>query len=89
MTPAVIQAVLSNGTLPDAVAAKALAYIRSELLSSDDSDKQSAQSPLPNSLACQWLKVWLLRKNRMNHQEVPILEEYNFNLPSTAYTAAV
>ena len=35
--------------------------------------------------ACQWLKVWLLRKNRMNHQEVPILEEYNFNLPSTAY----
>ena len=85
LTPAVIQAVLSNGTLPDAVAAKALAYIRSELLSNDDSDKQSAQSPLPNSLACQWLKVWLLRKNRMNHQEVPILEEYNFNLPSTAY----
>lgn len=85
LTPAVIQAVLSNGTLPDAVAAKALAYIRSELLSSDDSDRQSAQSPLPNSLACQWLKVWLLRKNRMNHQEVPILEEYNFNLPSTAY----
>ena len=85
LTPAVIQAVLSNGALPDAVAAKALAYIRSELLSNDDSDKQSAQSPLPNSLACQWLKVWLLRKNRINHQEVPILEEYNFNLRNAAY----
>lgn len=59
ITPAVIQAILSGGCLPDAVAAKALAYIRSELLSNDDSDTRST---LPNSLACQWLKVWLLRK---------------------------
>ena len=52
ITPAVIQAILSGGRLPDAVAAKALAYIRSELLSNDDSDTRST---LPNSLACQWL----------------------------------
>lgn len=80
ITPAVIQAILSGGVLPDAVAAKALAYIRSELLSSEDS-----QSALPNGLACQWLKVWLLRKNRMNHQEEEILEEYNRNLANAAY----
>ena len=50
LTPAVIQAVLSNGTLPDAVAAKALAYIRSELLSSDDSAQQSGL-PMAQGLA--------------------------------------
>ena len=81
VTPAVIQAVLSGGSLPDAIAAKALAYIRSELLSSDD----DTQSSLPNSLACQWLKVWLLRKNRIYHQEEPILEEYNLKLSNAAY----
>ena len=81
VTPAVIQAVLSGGPLPDAVAAKALAYIRSELLSSDE----DTQSSLPNGLACQWLKVWLLRKNRIYHQEEPILEEYNLALSNVAY----
>lgn len=82
ITPAVLQAILSGGPLPDAVAAKALVYIRSELLAGSDGDAQSTQ---PNSLACQWQKVWLLRKNRMNHQEVPILEEYNLNLSNAAY----
>mgnify|MGYP000204222459 CR=1 FL=1 len=82
ITPAVIQAILSGGCLPDAVAAKALAYIRSELLSNDDSDTRST---LPNSLACQWLKVWLLRKNRIHHQEGTILEAYNLHLRNAAY----
>lgn len=85
ITPAVIQAILSGGILPDAVASKALAYIRSELLSSDDGGSQTTQSSLPNGLACQWLKVWLLRKNRIQHQEEPILEEYNLNFPNAAY----
>ena len=85
VTPTVIQAILSGGRLPDAIAAKALAYIRSELLANDDSGTQSTQNNLPNSLACQWLKVWLLRKNRIYHQEVPILEKYNFNLSNAAY----
>ena len=83
ITPTVIQAIITGGLLPDAVAAKALAYIRSELMADDDSRTQS--SDLPNGLACQWLKVWLLRKNRIHHQEEPILEEYNFNLSSAAY----
>lgn len=82
ITPAVVQAILSGGYLPDAIAAKALAYIRSELLLNDDSSTQSA---LPNSLACQWLKVWLLRKNQIYHQEGQILEEYDLNLRNAAY----
>lgn len=84
ITPAVIQAILSGGPLPDAVAAKSLAYIRSDLVADDDSGTQWAL-PLPNPLACQWLKVWLLRKNRIHHQEEPILEEYNFDLANAAY----
>ncbi len=84
VTPAVIQAILTDGILPDAVAAKALAYIRSELLAGDDGNTGNIQA-LPNALACQWLKVWLLRKNRINHQEEPILEEYNLNLSNAAY----
>ncbi len=84
VTPAVIQAILTDGILPDAVAAKALAYIRSELLAGDDGNTGNIQA-LPNAFACQWLKVWLLRKNRINHQEEPILEEYNLNLSNAAY----
>ena len=80
-----IQAVLSNGTLPDAVAAKALAYIRSELLSSDDSDRQKCAKSSAQQSGLPMAQGLASAKNRMNHQEVPILEEYNFNLPSTAY----
>lgn len=80
ITPAVIQAILSGGPLPDAVAAKSLAYIRSDLVADDDSGTQWALS-----LAYQWLKVWLLRRNRIHHQEEPILEEYNFALANSAY----
>lgn len=88
ITPSIIQAVLTGGILPDAVASKALTYIRSKLLAGDDESAQTTrniQSTMPDSLACQWLKVWLLRKNRMNHQEVPIVEEYNLNLSNPAY----
>lgn len=88
ITPTIIQAILTGGVLPDAVASKALTYIRSKLLAGDDESAQTTrniQSTMPDSLACQWLKVWLLRKNRMNHQEVSIVEEYNLNLSNPAY----
>lgn len=88
ITPTIIQAILTGGILPDAVASKALTCIRSKLLAGDDESAQTTrniQSTMPDSLACQWLKVWLLRKNRMNHQEVSIVEEYNLNLSNSAY----
>lgn len=88
ITPSIIQAILTEGVIPDAVASKALTYIRSKLLAADNESTQTTrniQSTMPDSLACQWLKVWLLRRNRMNHQEVPILEEYNLNISNPAY----
>lgn len=65
ITPTIIQAILTGGVLPDAVASKALTYIRSKLLAGDGESAQTTrniQSTMPDSLACQWLKVWLLRK---------------------------
>lgn len=85
VTPAVIQAILTGGVLPDSVASKALAYIRSVLMGGADEGSKSRAPVLPDSVACQWLKAWLLRKNRMNKQEEQILEEYNMNLSDTAY----
>lgn len=84
ITPAILNAILTGGALPDSVAAKALSYIRAELLADDDATA-SRQIPLPNPLACQWLKVWLLRKNRNENWEVPIMEEYNMSLANSAY----
>lgn len=80
--PTVIHAILNGSVLPDAVAAKALMAIRSELLADDDTNKKSS---LPNGLTCQWLKVWLLRKNRKENKEEEILAEYNKSLSNTAY----
>lgn len=85
VAPAVIQAILTGGVLPASVASKALAYIRSDLMGGTDEGSTGKKPTLPDSLACQWLKAWLLRKNRMNKQEEQILEEYNMNLSNTAY----
>jgi CRISPR-associated protein Csd1 len=71
VTPAIIIAILTGGPLPDSVGARALAYIRSKILSADNDDALSA---IPDGIACQWLKVWLLRKDR---QEEFLMDTYN------------
>jgi CRISPR-associated protein Csd1 len=73
VTPAIVTAILTGGPLPDSVGARALAYIRSKILSADNDDALSA---IPDGIACQWLKVWLLRKNR---QEGFLMENYNMS----------
>lgn len=72
-----------NGTpLPDTVAVRALAYIRSKLLSTADADKKPL---LSDTMACQWLKVWLIRKRRMRNEEENLMEYYEPNFPNAAY----
>jgi CRISPR-associated protein Csd1 len=73
VTPAILTAILAGGQLPDSVGARALAYIRSKMLSADSDD---TTSHIPDGIACQWLKVWLLRKNR---QEEFLMENYNMS----------
>lgn len=72
-----------NGTsLPDRVPAKALNYMRSRLFASNENGGQENL----DSLACQWLKIWLIRKER-EKGEVSMTEELNENYPNPAYHA--
>lgn len=82
LTPAVIRAILSNSELPDAVASRALAYIRSQMTDTDPDNKSQS---IPDGLACQWLKVWLLRRERAKKQKESISVGYNAAHPSPAY----
>lgn len=74
--PAILNAVLKGSELPDTVAVRALAYIRSKLFSDE-------QVKSLDETACQWLKVWLIRKERK--EGVVTMNTYNPEHPSTAY----
>jgi CRISPR-associated protein Csd1 len=82
ITPAVLTSILTGCRLPTSVAVRALAYIRSKMLGADNDD---LSIPIPDSLACQWLKVWLIRENRAEGKEDFLMEEYNMQHPEAAY----
>lgn len=77
-----LTAILSGGPLPDAVAVRALAYIRSKLLASQEEAKGGSDDNL-DGWACQWLKVWLLRNTERS--ETHLKEIYNPDHPEPAY----
>lgn len=77
IAPAVVTAILTGGPLPDSVAVRALASIRSEMM---DEEEESRNLPY----AYQWLKVWLLRRNRRKG-EVELMSKYNLELNQPAY----
>ena len=82
LTPAIINAILNNTQLPDAVASRALAYIRSQMFAAGD-EEQNRKTPDP--WACQWLKAWLCRREREKHQKEILSMEYNEKHPEPAY----
>ena len=82
LTPSIVTAVINGTPLPDAVASRALATIRSEML---DPDENVAYPFMPNGTCCQWLKVWLLRKHRIRNEEVPLMTCYDPELSNAAY----
>lgn len=85
ITPSIYCAILGGRTipLPDSVAARALAHIRSKLLAdAEDPDRKSA--PVLDGAACQWLKVWLIRNK---HKGDVLMSEYNPEYNSNAYYA--
>lgn len=77
----IISAMLQNAPLPDAVAARALNYIRSAMM--DGGDKELAREPIPDALACQWLKLWLRRKTKRG--ECAMSEQMNPDHAEAAY----
>ena len=76
-------AIINNTPLPDNVAMKALNYIRSRMFESGESSNEN----IPDTVACQWLKVWLNRRNRQQGVDNMIQESLNTQNPSIAYQA--
>lgn len=82
LTPAILMAILSGAPLPDAVASRALAYIRAHILSPKENERDPAMA---DAIACQWLKAWLSRKGGERNEEVSKMENYNKDYPNAAY----
>lgn len=85
--PQVVDAIIHNSPLPDAVAVKTLYYIKSKMLVSDSDDSKSKKAPVPEQTACSLLKVWLNRKYRYenNGEDRIMTEGLNANNPEQAY----
>lgn len=83
----IMYAILKNTRLPDAVASRALNYIRSDLLSNEDRKKSKSL----DSIACRILKVWLMRKEmfdkKIRREDVIMKEELNEENTNSAYLA--
>lgn len=82
ITPSIVTAIINGTALPDSVAAKALLYIRSQMLTSTEEDKYP---PIPDGIACQWLKVWLARRGGKRNEEVSDMEYYKPEFSNAAY----
>ena len=78
-TPAVLEAILSGRELPDSVAARALAYIRSQMLDSENT------THAPDAMACQWLKAWVRRREKKQQGEAVTMPYCNKNHPRPEY----
>jgi CRISPR-associated protein Csd1 len=80
----IVYSIYHNTPLPDSVAVKALAYIRSDMYSTSDDEKKNHQNS--DSVSCQILKVWLNRKYRdQKKEEFCIMDKLNEKSPSKAY----
>ena len=82
LTPALLQAVMEGRQLPNSVLSRAIGYIRSQMFHSEE-DRLGRKVPDP--WACQWLKVWLCRKERERDQKEELSVEYNEKHPEPAY----
>ena len=77
ITQAIIGAIINGTPLPDVVAVRSLAYIRSQML---EKEENSTSIQIPDATACQWLKVWLMRR-----KGAEIMSEYDSTHKSAAY----
>lgn len=81
LTPTIILSILHNTPLPDEVAVRALATIRSKMVQEEEEQKKWPSV----AVCCQWLKVWLLRKHRARNEEEHLMPYYHPDMPSAAY----
>jgi CRISPR-associated protein Csd1 len=80
LSSSILMSILTGSPLPEAVAARALAFIRSSMMSADD---DTADNLFKKDVCVwQWLKVWLLRNKGKRGL---LMREYNQDYPSSAY----
>ncbi|NLT57508.1 MAG: type I-C CRISPR-associated protein Cas8c/Csd1 [Clostridiales bacterium] len=85
LTEAIVASILNGTALPEPVGARALAYVRAQMFAAGtEGETKSRTVPVPDGRACQWLKVWLLRKERNKGGE-KLMERYNLEHPEPAY----
>ncbi len=85
LSPQLIYAITHDTQIPDRAAAKALAYIRSDLYASPQEDRGKRGKDI-DRISCQILKAWLNRKYKaQNKEEYMIMAEINKDSPSRAY----
>lgn len=78
ITQAIIYAIIHGTSLPDTVALRSLSYIRSQMM---ENQENQTSMQIPDAIACQWLKVWLMRKRKENE----IMPEYDPKNKIAAY----
>lgn len=71
----ILYSIIKSRPLPDSMAVKALAYIRSDLYGDGDAFYMKH----PDSVCCQILKAWLIRRGK------PMATTVNYEYPSAAY----
>ena len=79
MTETVLMSIINGNPLPDAVASRALAYIRSKMMSDEEATKDLFGR---EANVWQWLKVWLIRNKKKGDV---LMKHYNAEYPGTAY----
>ena len=87
VSPRIVYSIYHGTPLPDTVAVKALAYIRSQMYGNND-DEKNKKDLIPDRTACQILKAWLNRKYRNDKdkkEEDQIMDKLNIDSPSVAY----
>lgn len=79
LAPAILTSILTGSVLPDTVAVHTLAFIRSDMMASDNEEDALFKKDVH---VWQWLKVWLLRSRGKRGL---IMEAYNPEYQSIAY----
>ena len=80
LIPSVVNSILNGGALPDTVAYRALAFIKSAMMSADEDTSMALYGK--DAVVWQWIKVWLIRNKGKRGM---IMSEYNPDYKSNAY----
>lgn len=83
LEPQLILAIVNDHPLPDVIAFKALQYIQSHLR--EGMGKETQREPIPDPVACQILKAWVIRKNKINTGGIMMKPACNHDYPEVAY----